>query len=315
MRYLNIFSNKGYFISNTGENFNNFSDELIVGNRGNDSFRTLLSFENNQLLNTDFYKCELVIYIKDIIMDENIESFMLNIGINLEDFSSGFSNWNNAPKIFEECHGYKIDRESKNNYIKLDLTSIMRNLVRHRFNEFAFTLIGFCDNSLINIDNCNKKRRAFLHFIYDDSVNNNEVIKHSKIIDNIGKNTCNSKNCSCLNCEINGDEIACGSKSGDFVEVDEENGYFNFKKAGVYSLSCYTENNSNELININIKLYSDKKIKQLFDCAFMDGQSTTKLKFRVIDEKSRIEILFNKEKSSKAKFNSFIKIIRKQDIT
>lgn len=297
MKYFNIPRKEGCFISDS-ENYKNknLTNEIIIGKK-KDNYRGLISFDLKDLYkNINFERVELVLYLKFLEVNENIESYMLNIAINLENFTLDKVNWDNGPKFYEECRIYKIDRNFNKNYIRFDITDLMKTIVSHEKKEVGFTLIGFCDDAIIGIENNYKRKIGFLRFAYKDcKFKKKKTIIKGEILEN---NESKEKNieeefylAAYLKVVIKAEEIVIESKNSLNIIVDENQDQFILRERGSYLINYSIENKSNNLIEFALLLMNFDNKFVIFKGFFRESDLKGNLIFENKEPKGAVKII------------------------
>ena len=146
----------------------NSSYNMVIGKYDDDEFRGLLEFNlNPRIFDFKIYRADLVIYLNDTKIDLNIESFMLNISRNLENFNPETVDWSTTPKFFQEANFSKIESEFAKNFIRIDISKILKYWIKNRVSIFGLSLIGLSDFSLLYFANTINKK-PFLQIYLDD---------------------------------------------------------------------------------------------------------------------------------------------------
>ena len=220
MRNFKIPVKSSLFLSKKKSKANlNSSYNMVIGKYDDDEFRGLLEFNlNPRIFDFKIYRADLVIYLNDTKIDLNIESFMLNISRNLENFDAETVDWETAPKFFQEANFSKIESEFAKNFIRIDISKILKYWIKNRVSIFGLSLIGLSDFSLLYFTNTINKK-PFLQIYLDDeksSIDNchlgessiNRNIHTVKIYDEDLCSTNNTNHLSNNHCNANNNKPA-----------------------------------------------------------------------------------------------------------
>lgn len=269
--------------------FNN-CDNLLCGIYNCDEFRTILEFNlSPKLLNSHISRAEVVIFISCLKIDDNIESFMLNFAKNTMLCSNNHLTYNEAPLFFQDSSFSKITTQVSNNYIRIDISKIVKYWLKRKCTKFGITLLGLAQNSIIYIDNKNKK--PFLDINIDECANpcNYESIYFNQQYAP-QKNTYNSNN-TCTN-----QEKAFGIFTSTSGELNRLDGFsytkFNFE-------NCLLNSNLNQtkdgIIILKKGIY---KVDYMVNCICEDF-TTMCLELNVLELKyTKVQISINQSITS-----------------
>ena len=139
---------QGTFVSSiNSESKYNYHKYIAIGKNRNEEYRGIINIKLNQIKfffidEDNVLKVELCLYLVDLKIEKHIENFMLSIGINIEDIPFDQITYSNAPKFYQKCGLYVIKNEYKNQYINLDITHIIKELIKGEKNDYGITLIG-----------------------------------------------------------------------------------------------------------------------------------------------------------------------------
>lgn len=127
---------------------NNFSKfaYLKVGGETKDGYnnelsKALLKFNLNNINSIDdISKIELDLYVKDITSEK--DNVTIGIYINKDRFWHSDVNWSNSPEIDDRLGTFTINKESRNSYISVDITSIALNWLMNNIDNNGITLLA-----------------------------------------------------------------------------------------------------------------------------------------------------------------------------
>ncbi|AKA71837.1 DNRLRE domain-containing protein [Clostridium scatologenes] len=178
---------------------------LLTGKylKSNDAYRSLLKFNlSNVIPPGSIILCaalNLFVYRKDKT-DAQLLPQIINVYTNTNNFSQNEITWNNAPELDQTQYSIKIDDKDVNNFISIDITSIVISWFYNIIPNNGITLVGMHNiiNSIIGYRSTEwsvSDQRPFLSIQYEytkNDLNTNpiEVIKstdppeHADLMDN-----------------------------------------------------------------------------------------------------------------------------------
>lgn len=182
------------FISKKNEDKNySCSESLFIGKCEKDECRTILKFPiSKKKIEGKIKKVELMIYLVEIDMAENIECFMLNIGRNIEFVDIREVSFSDAPEFCQQCQIYRLEKCFEKNYLKLDITKIAKSWIKGREKNFGITMLGLCDDSFMNLASSRSKKKSFIKVYIEDEKNNCKSPAIDELIDNNSETNYNS---------------------------------------------------------------------------------------------------------------------------
>lgn len=171
------------FISKTDplKNFSN-NPHIVIGQYSNDCFRGILDIKLPEIAFTRHVcSAELTFFVNEFKIAKNIETFMLNIGRNLETFDIKSVTWQTTPKFFQEAHMCRINESCLNNYIIIDIKNILDYYIKNKIEDISLTLLGLSDLSIISIGSNLSHKKCFLKLKFSNSPNKNPTTNTSTI--------------------------------------------------------------------------------------------------------------------------------------
>lgn len=173
MKSLKDYSIDATYIYNL-EKEKNFSKckNLIIGKNGVEEYRAIFNIELKKVRQikevNENIKVELGIFLKNIALDSDIDSYMIDIGINKCVVDVKKINYMNYPKCSQQYTLYKIMGNLKNKYVNLDITHVLQGKLEEEY--LGITLLGLNDGGKLEFDSTEAERRPFLKIFYENDV-------------------------------------------------------------------------------------------------------------------------------------------------
>ena len=167
---------QGTFVSSiNSESKYNYHKYIAIGKNRNEEYRGIINIKLNQIKfffidEDNVLKVELCLYLVDLKIEKHIENFMLSIGINIEDIPFDQITYSNAPKFYQKCGLYVIKNEYKNQYINLDITHIIKELIKGEKNDYGITLIGINEGAFAIVNSLKSSDKPYLKLLYKREV-------------------------------------------------------------------------------------------------------------------------------------------------
>lgn len=216
------------FVSNKEPNYNYYKEVCtICGRSGCQEFRILSKFDCHNLealckIPDNIKRVQLCMYLADIKIEGYMENYMMNIGLNLNDFNPEKVTFSNYPKFYQESCIYKIDPKYKNQYINFDITNLVSKWMDGSYKNYGITLFGVSEGGAVIFAGSRSEKRPYIKVYYDkkpeerptpeSSGEGNRCLKlsYGQFINNTGKIVkCKNFNVVVWNkaCNVSGTEI------------------------------------------------------------------------------------------------------------
>lgn len=154
---------------------------LLTGKylKSNDAYRSLLKFDLSNVIPSEsiilYAALKLFVYRKDKT-DAQFSPQIINVYTNTNNFSQNEITWNNAPELDQTQYSIKIEDKDINNFINIDITSIVISWFYNIIPNNGITLVSMHNiiNSIIGYRSTEwsiSDQRPFLNIQYEYASN------------------------------------------------------------------------------------------------------------------------------------------------
>ncbi|WPC42495.1 DNRLRE domain-containing protein [Clostridium sp. JS66] len=154
---------------------------LLTGKylKSNDAYRSLLKFDLSNVIPSEsiilYAALKLFVYRKDKT-DSQFSPQIINVYANTNNFSQNEITWNNAPELDQTQYSIKIEDKDINNFINIDITSIVISWFYNIIPNNGITLVSMHNiiNSIIGYRSTEwsiSDQRPFLNVQYEYTKN------------------------------------------------------------------------------------------------------------------------------------------------
>lgn len=176
MSSIDIYASDDTYICNyyCNENYSK-STCLLVGNNIDKNIEkgvkaALLYFDLSSLdKSQNIDKAELYLHLNSEYSINEDMNFYLEIYRVLDCYDQSKVVWKTAPNIEDTNHGIKITNGDINNYIKIDITTILRRWANNIYPNFGIMIASKCSKSILSIDSSRSNNRPFVHVEINNS--------------------------------------------------------------------------------------------------------------------------------------------------
>lgn len=167
---------KGSFVMTQNPDKSYYGEKyLICGRKDKEQFKFLIeidlkSFINLYSIKGNVKKVELCLYLSDIKIDDYINNYMINLGINVEKLYISNVTCNNAPKCMQKNCMYIMDRRYINNYVNLDITKVVEGWIDGTVENNGISFIGINEDGYVIFDSNNNDNKPFIKVWYEKEV-------------------------------------------------------------------------------------------------------------------------------------------------
>lgn len=170
MSSIDIYASDDTYICNyyCNENYSK-SPCLLVGNNIDKNIErgvkvALLYFDLSRIdKNQSIDKAELYLYLNSEYSVKLDMNFYLEIYRVLDCYNQSEVIWNTAPNIEDTNHGIKITNSDINNYIKVDITTILRRWVNNIYPNFGIMIASKGAKRILSVGSSRSSNRPFVH--------------------------------------------------------------------------------------------------------------------------------------------------------
>lgn len=173
MKYIDMnYSKSPFLLVGEGTNYGSSKDASIA----------FIEFDLSSLINcTTINKAELYVYPNDEgYLDDDL-LFPLEIFTNLKSYDHTTVTWKNGPKLKKNKCGLVINKNNCNNYVKIDVTSIVTEWINNTLPNYGMALTAKYSNAIISFSSSKGPYKPFLRVKYDHTCSIYKADKIDKI--------------------------------------------------------------------------------------------------------------------------------------
>lgn len=289
-------------VTSTKEPDKNFSKSTysICGKNNCDEYKILVKLDIRKIrelsaIKDNVKKVELCYSLYELSIDKCSEAYMINMGINLEDFSIEEANANNAPKFYQECCIYKLKKAFVGEYINFDITHIVKGWIDKKNNNYGITIIGLnaigiaCFNSPIS------KEKPYIKIHYNKEYTNCNNVIHKNEVDNrvidekaygyfINKSGDLKKNSKCT--------FICWDRGGvsNNINIGCDTSTICIKEKGIYQIDYGVNLRSHDICIMQIEVNKSSLLDTRIQVGSTEGMSYGNTILDIKCEESLIEL-------------------------
>lgn len=145
---------------------------LVCGKKDMEQFKVLVKFNINHFkdlysIKDNVKKVELCLYLSEINIEDYTDNYMINIGINIEDFDISNITYNNSPRCSQKSCMYIMNRKYNGNYVNMDITNIVKEQINKGISNIGMTLIGINEKGYVIFNSSDNDNCPYIRISYE----------------------------------------------------------------------------------------------------------------------------------------------------
>lgn len=275
-------------VTSSKEQCKNFSNSLysICGKNNTDEYKILLKLDINKIkelceIEGNVTKVELCYYLYELSLNNCSDAYMLNMGINLDDFNVKEVTYEKSPTYYQESCIYKLKKEFVGQYINFDISNIIKKWIKGDKENFGLTLLGLNSTGIVCFTSIRGKEKPYIriHYKNDPDYCNNKIIEH-----NTYKKNANIKYKKSYGYIINksgdlynknGYYLVCWDRISvaENIELSRKNTEILIKDKGIYQIDFGVNLRSNDSCIIQMEINKSALLDTRIEIACIEGIS------------------------------------------